>query len=111
MSQTTLKHLVNLAEAAVKCSVPDEASVKAIADYCDSFDDWFKGFNPSQAVDVDSADLLRKLEALHPQVLKTAQLLLDQTSDSLRKIKVRGKTILAYAEVMPQQIGPFGLKK
>lgn len=111
MSQTALKDLISLAENTVKCQVPDEASIQLIADYCDAFDAWAQTFRPEGVHEPQEIELLKRLEVLHPEVIKTAQLLLDKTSDSLKLMKVRGKSILAYAEAMPRQMGPFSGKK
>ncbi|RMG42763.1 MAG: hypothetical protein D6719_05555 [Candidatus Dadabacteria bacterium] len=93
-----------------KCQNVEEV-VEKLADYVESFSSLEKALMNSAAEFQQHTTLLRELESKHALVLSLAEELKDNTSKELRDLKVRGRGIMAYLDILPQRISVLGKRK
>ena len=113
LSSAAIQDLLELASKVNAQEYPSAEAIEALADNSDAFAPWFPSHNGELDISLENPqrDLLLDLEQRHAQVLKKAELLLEKTSDTLKKMKVRGKTILAYTDSLPKRISLYKQRK
>lgn len=100
----TPQDLISLAEKIIDPALGVDDVVELLGEYTTGLDKWLSG---SQAGDPEDLQLLAKR---HDEVVKKALSLKDDASLELRKVKAKGKGILAYVDILPKRIS-FGTKK
>lgn len=111
MSDT--EKLIALAEEILSSELSQDQQVSLIQAYAEAFDSWFasrKDGNDKSLIQSER-DRVEKLHELHSSVIEKALAFQAQTSDTLRKLRKRGKGILAYAGSAPKRSSTAPRKK
>lgn len=95
-----LEEVIGLADRALSCD-DQEQLVEQIQLYVDAFADWFD-HNQDRISSADPA--IEALQSKHAAVLARASALRGTFASEMRKVKVRGKGILAYTDIVPKRI-------
>lgn len=101
-----IKELVALADEVLARPVVDDASVELIERYSQTFGEWFSkneklirendpGLNRSD---------LEQLLSRHEAVVDMSEQLQAQYPEDLKKLRQRGKGLMAYTDMLPKRI-------
>ena len=107
MTQTPrLEDILSLADTALALDGPYDQILLAIAQYSEAFQAWYdlNRENLEQGKLVSSFEQLELLDRKHEEVLRQSKTLMADTKNEMRKLKLKGKGIMAYLDVLPTQI-------
>ena len=97
----SLTRLIELAGAAL-AEADEAAAVELISGYCQALGAMSKSdMDAAVAAEPEAA---KKLVQLHSRVLQRAGALRDVTAGSLKKLKTKGKGLMAYTDLLPRRI-------
>ena len=106
-----LSHLVSLARR-VLGAASEEETLEGIVRYSEAFEKWADEFlGPHKDVLASKRAELKELQVLHAQVIARAEQLKSRVSQAMRKLKKKGKGILAYTDTFPKRIGSMRPRK
>ena len=115
MSETvSTLELISLADAALARDGAIETTISAIAQYSEAFGAWYNSNRGNlEACDGTSPERAQyeELDRKHRDVLQLSKVLIASTQIDLRKLKVKGKGILAYLDTLPERVSIRGSRK
>jgi hypothetical protein len=105
--------LIALADSALAPQTNVEVTISAIAQYSESFSAWYDANQAKveQAENGPERALFEQLDKKHREVLQLSKVLMAKSHVDLRKLKVKGKGIMAYLDTLPDRISLRGAKK
>jgi hypothetical protein len=99
--------VIELARRILDCVESDEL-VSLIEQYAKAFDEWYsstcEGTDMATIKSKVGTDKLAELLNLHAEVMKRTGELKEDVSGDIRKLKKKGKGILAYTDTLPKRI-------
>ncbi|MCO6431795.1 MAG: hypothetical protein J5J00_13130 [Deltaproteobacteria bacterium] len=101
-----LQELIRLADEVLADTKASDEGLERLENYCKSFDLWFAASeqlirSKDPAIDSHQVNVLL---TKHERIAELAQRLQDEIPGELRKLKQRGKGILAYTDLLPKKI-------
>ena len=101
-----IAELISLAEAAIGHDSKSEEFVQALESYSAAFDHWFSA-NQSKLSDItDQAwrSQVDRLVELHEGLVERVNQVQAEHPDDMKKLKQRGKGIMAYTDLLPKRL-------
>jgi len=98
------QELIELAEKILNTESGPDTILEEFNAYTSALDVWLT--QPR----TEDPEIIKSLLENHDKVVKKALSLKDEASVELRKLKAKGKGILAYVDILPKRIS-FGTKK
>ena len=101
-----IEALIELANRALSpgSGASDVETASRIECYSQAFAEWYKSYDKSNSKDEMNSGLLQELSDKHRLVMDRARVVQESTSRDIRKLKLRGKGILAYTDMLPKRL-------
>lgn len=100
-----VEQLIDLAKTLLNFEGQEDLRLEMLEQYCAEFAEWFADNRELlEANDNIDVDKLRELECEHNKVLELAKSWQGAVAGDLRKLKVKGKGIIAYTDILPKRL-------
>jgi hypothetical protein len=105
--------LIKLGQAILASPDRDPQLLDKFDEYVEQLEEWLKSNRQLSSGSLAQSDLalMKELENNHNAVLEKAERLKEVLSSGMKKLKRRGKSILAYGDIFPRQMGMMRAKK
>lgn len=97
-----------MAEKALS-QLDEDKGYDLVESYSDGFREWYGEYSSGKCE--VSEELLLSLDTKHRAIIERVQTWQSATSSDLRDLKLKGKGILAYTDILPKRIGRMAPKK
>lgn len=98
-----IEELRALALSVIEPNLDIDSLIDRIQHYSESFEVWY-GEHRAELEAFENSTEIRELLDLHNQVLGFAETALKGTSNEIIKLKLKGKGLLAYTDILPRRI-------
>lgn len=108
-----LSDLILLADSALNPELTEDDFIIKLEEYTEAFDKWFTKNSHSLRTEAAKWDqqALDALVSKHEEIANKTQILQDRAPEDMRKLKRKGKGIMAYVDILPKSIGFTKVKK
>lgn len=96
-----LEKLIELADRALEANLRSSEAPELIEAYAEAFSKWESGHKKLGSADEAR---LKELSAKHAALIGRLATMKEATAGDIRRLKLKGKGILAYTDILPKKI-------